>query len=674
MRPARLMLHAATILLSAFLLFLVQPLIARIILPWFGGTAAVWTTCMLFFQTLLLAGYAYAHGTNAKLSPRAQAILHTVLLAAAVGLLPIAPGDAWKPAGDEEPVSRILLVLLIAVGLPYFLLSATSPLVQAWFARARPGENPYRLFAISNFASLVALVGYPFVVEPWLSNSQQVQYWSWLFAVFAVLCAVLSWVSVRPAPARVESAESAPKPTRADYALWLSLSAAGSVLLLSVTNHITQNVAAMPLLWLAPLTLYLLTFIIAFEGGRLYKVEVMWSFVLVWLAGMGWVLADPDLQFKLWIQLGMWLSGLFVACLFCHGELYRSRPHERHLTAYYLVISAGGALGGLLVAVVAPLVFNAYYELGLALIAVAFLAAIRFAPVNALARYGSLAVLLAISGAAAYEALHFQRDVIVSARNFYGVLRVKEYGQPDTPGHLRRLVHGVIMHGEQHMHGPMRSQLTTYYQATSGIGLALEARRGRPDIRVGLVGLGIGTLAAWGRKGDVFRFYEINPDVIAVAQRQFSYLGDSAAKIELSLGDARLTLEREAPQHLDILAVDAFSSDAIPAHLITKEALAAYLRHMKPDGIVAFHVSNRFLDLVPVVGRIAKENGAHAVVVYDPGGEGEDKTQTDWVLVSRDPKALEAPQIKAAKPEVPHERPEWRTWTDDYSNLVQILK
>lgn len=668
------MLHAATILLSAFLLFLVQPLIARIILPWFGGTAAVWTTCMLFFQTILLAGYAYAHGTNAKLSPRTQAILHTALLAAAVAMLPIAPGDAWKPTGDEEPVSRILLLLTAAVGLPYFLLSATSPLVQAWFARARPGENPYRLFAVSNFASLVALVGYPFVVEPWLSNGQQVAYWSWLFAAFAVLCALLSWVSVRPAPVSVAAAGPAPRPTRTDYMLWLSLSAAGSVLLLAVTNHITQNVAAMPMLWLAPLTLYLLTFIIAFEGGRLYRVEVLWTFVLVWLAGMGWILADPDHQFDLWVQLGMWLSGLFVACLFCHGELYRSRPHERHLTAFYLVISAGGALGGLLVAVVAPLIFNAYYELGLALIAVAFLAAIRFAPINAYARYGSLLILLAVSGAAAYDAMRFQRDVTVSARNFYGVLRVKEYGTPDTPGHLRRLLHGVIMHGEQHLHAPLRTRLTTYYQATSGIGVALEARRERPAIRVGLIGLGTGTLAAWGRKGDVYRFYEINPDVIAVARSQFTYLGDSAASIEMSLGDARLNLEREPAQNLDVLAVDAFSSDAIPVHLITREALAAYLRHMKPDGIVAFHVSNRFLDLVPVVGRIAKENGAHAVVVYDEGGEDGDKTTSDWVLVSRDPKALEARQIKAAKPVVPEERPEWRTWTDDYSNLVQILK
>jgi SAM-dependent methyltransferase len=671
-----MMLHATVIMLSALLLFLVQPLIARLILPWFGGSAAVWATCMLFFQTLLLAGYAYAHGTNARCSPRAQAVLHTLLLAAAVASLPIAPEERWKPTGAEEPISAILLLLLASVGLPYFLLSATSPLVQAWFARVRPGENPYRLFAASNLASLVALVGYPFAVEPWLSNREQVSAWSWLFAVFAVLCAVLAWRSVRgPVAGRAAlAAAPAPAPRAADYALWLALSAAGSAMLLAVTNHITQNVAAIPLLWLAPLTLYLLTFILAFEGGRAWRIEIGWSFVLVWIAGMAWLLADASRQFDLALQLGMWLSGLFVACLFCHGELYRSRPHERHLTAFYLTISAGGALGGVMVAVVAPLAFDAYYELGIALIAVAFLAALRFAALGRFARAASLVALLGASGCAAYDALRFQRDVIYSERNFYGVLRVKEYGTPGAPNHLRRLLHGVIMHGEQYMDPSRRHQPTTYYQASSGIGAAIAARAKGPPMRVGVVGLGAGTLAAWGRKGDVYRFYDINPKVLEVARTHFSYLAESDARIELALGDARLVLEREPPQQFDILAVDAFSSDAIPVHLITKEALAVYLRHVKPDGIVAFHVSNRFLDLVPVVARIARENGAHAVVVYDTAEEGSDKTQTDWVLVSRDAGALDAPEIRAAGAEPAEERADWRTWTDDYSNLIQILK
>ncbi|MCX7960480.1 MAG: fused MFS/spermidine synthase [Burkholderiales bacterium] len=669
-------LYALVIMLSALLLFLVQPLIAKLILPWFGGSAAVWATCMLFFQTLLLAGYAYAHGTNARLSPRAQAALHTALLAGAVASLPIAPEARWKPSGTEEPISAILLLLAATIGLPYFLLSATSPLVQAWFARARPGENPYRLFAASNLASLLALVGYPFAVEPWLGGRAQVAAWSWLFAAFALLCALLAWRSAQgPAPGRATlAAAAAPAPRAADLGLWLALSAAGSALLLAVTNHITQNVAAIPLLWLAPLTLYLLTFILAFEGGRFWRPEIGWTFVLVWIGGMAWLLADSARQFDLPLQLGIWLSGLFVACLFCHGELYRLRPHARHLTAFYLAIAAGGALGGLFVAVLAPLAFDAYLELGIALVAVAALAALRFAALGRLARAASLVALVAASGCATYDALRFQRDVVYAERNFYGVLRVKEYGTPGAADHLRRLLHGVILHGEQYMAPERRREPTTYYQASSGIGAALAARAAGPPIRVGVIGLGAGTLAAWGRPGDVYRFYDINPDVVAVARSHFAYLADSAATIEMALGDARLVLEREPPQNFDILAVDAFSSDAIPVHLVTREALALYLRHVKPDGIVAFHVSNRFLDLVPVVAAIARANGAHAVLVSDSADDDPDKTQTDWVLVSRDANALAAPAIAAAGAVAAEPRADWRPWTDDYSNLVQILK
>ncbi len=385
------------------------------------------------------------------------------------------------------------------------------------------------------------------------------------------------------------------------------------MLLLAVTNHVTQNVAAIPLLWLAPLTLYLLTFILAFEGGRLgraiYRVEIFWSVVLVWLAGMAWLLVDARFQFELWMQLGMFLSGLFVGCMFCHGELYRARPAARYLTAFYLTVSAGGAVGGLLVAVVAPLVFNAYYELGLALVALAALAAVRFAPVNPLARWGSLAMLLAVAACAAYDGASFHKNVLLSERNFYGAIRVKEYGEPGGSFYLRRLVHGVIMHGEQYMEGERRREATTYYMPTSGIGLAIAAAQARGPVKVGVIGLGTGTLAAYGRKGDDFRFYEINPQVVRVARGLFGYLGDTRARVEVVLGDARLNLEREPPQGFDVLAVDAFSSDSIPVHLITREALALYQRHMKPGGVIAFHVSNRFLELPPVVGRLARESG-----------------------------------------------------------------
>ncbi len=668
------MLHAAVITLSSLLLFLVQPLIARLILPWFGGGAAVWTTCMLFFQSLLLAGYAYAHASNAKLVPRKQAILHIALLAAAAATLPIAPAESWKPLGDEEPVSAILLLLGVAVGLPYVLLSATSPLVQAWFSRVRPGANPYRLFALSNVASLAALVGYPLVVEPFLSNGEQVAGWSWLFALFALLCAVLAWKSGAPAAAAGKAASDAPAPQRGEVLHWLALSATGSVMLLAVTNHVTQNVAAIPLLWLAPLTLYLLTFILAFEGGY-YRSEVFWSFCLVWLMGMAWLLVDNDYQFDLPVQLGVFLSGLFMTCLFCHGELYRLRPSPRHLTAFYLTVSAGGALGGLLVAVVAPLAFNGYHELGLAMIAVAFLAALRCATLNQVARNMSLAVLMGVTGAAIYDGLRFSQDVRLASRNFYGVLRVKEYGTPGDASHMRRLLHGVIMHGEQYLHPDHRHLVTSYYQHSSGIGAALFARRDKPGaMRVGVIGLGTGTLAAYGRKGDTYRFYDINPRVMEVAAREFTYLSDSEATIELELGDARLSLEHEPPQQFDVLAIDAFSSDAIPVHLITKEALAVYLRHVKPDGIIAFHVSNRFLELVPVVARLARENGVHAVAVFEESDEEESRTQSDWVLVSRDPAALQGKEIEAAGAKPAEDRADLRTWTDDYSNLIQILK
>jgi SAM-dependent methyltransferase len=670
------MIYAATIFLSSFLLFLVQPLIARLILPWFGGTAAVWTTCMLFFQTLLLAGYAYAHAANAKLDPRRQAHVHTALLAFALATLPIAPSDGWKPMGTEEPISHILLVLATTVGLPYLLLASTSPLLQAWFARARPGADPYRLFAVSNLASLLALIGYPLAVEPFLGNREQVVWWSVLFGVFAVLCIGLSWsISGKKEKIGIKEQENTPPPNRADYLLWLALSATGSVLLLAVTNHVTQNVAAIPLLWLAPLTLYLLTFILAFEGRGLYRVEIFWSAVLVWLAGMAWLLVDSRYQFELWMQLGMFLSGLFVGCMFCHGELYRARPAARYLTAFYLTISAGGAIGGLLVAVVAPLVFNAYYELGLALVALAVLAAVRFAPVNPVARWGSLAMLLAVAACAAYDGASLHKNVLQSERNFYGAIRVKEYGEPGGSYYLRRLVHGVIMHGEQYMEGERRREATTYYTPTSGIGLALAAAQAHGPVKVGVIGLGTGTLAAYGRNGDDFRFYEINPQVVRVARELFGYLGDTPARVEVVLGDARLNLEREPPQGFDVLAVDAFSSDSIPVHLITREALALYLRHMKPGGVIAFHVSNRFLELPPVVGRLAKEAGLSVVLVTDDGKEGDDDhTKTDWVLIARDPAALAAEAIAAVAPEPPEERPGWRSWTDDYSNLVQILK
>jgi len=447
-------------------------------------------------------------------------------------------------------------------------------------------------------------------------------------------------------------------------------------MLLAVTNHLTQNVASVPLLWLVPLTLYLATFIIAFEGGAWYQPRYLWPVLLIALIAMAWLLVDTEYHYQLALQLGVFLAGLFVGCLFCHSELYRTRPAPAHLTAFYLTVSAGGALGGLLVAVVAPLVFSGYFELGAGLAALAVLAALRFLSVGRVAYLTSLIVVLGVGACATYDGFRHQRDVIVAKRSFYGVLRVKEYGTPDEDSHLRRLVHGTIMHGEQYMSEARRRAPTTYYTESSGIAAAIHAKRDHP-VRVGVIGLGTGTIAAYGRPGDVFRFYDIDANVMRIARDEFTFLADSRARVETALGDARLTLEREPAQGFDVLAVDAFSSDAIPVHLITREALHTYLRHMKPDGIVAFHVSNRFLDLIPVVARLATELQLQASLVADDPDDEDDssfKSRSDWVLVSRDAAALKAPTIIEAGAAPAEDRPGWRTWTDDYSNLIQILK
>ena len=672
-----MLLFALTIFSSAFLLFLVQPVIAKEILPWFGGSAAVWTTCLVFFQAALLAGYAYADVVVRRASSTRQVLSHTVLLLASLLALPIVPGTSWKPTGSENPAALILGLLAVTLGLPYFLLSTTSPLLQAWFARRHPGRNPYRLFALSNLASLLALLAYPFVIEPRIPTRTQAQLWSAGYALFVVLCIATAWRHRATREARTVNAsagegriESAPRPAR--QLLWCSLAATGSILLLSVTSHITQNIAAVPLLWVVPLTIYLTTFILCFESSRLYPRETLLPVVAAALGVMTWCLADPHLTHELVLQLVVFCSGLFVACMFCHGELARLKPAPHYLTRFYLMVSLGGAAGAALVGIVAPLVLPARFELALGLIVAAGLLTWQ---VRADPRvFGVLALVAGVATIACgiWRVVDFYDSTIVTARNFYGVLRVQENGIGDASRH-RTLVSGTIMHGLQYSAPEFRRRPTSYYTTTSGIGRLLETLHPRMDpVRVGVIGLGAGTLAAYGTPGDLYRFYDINPQVIAIAKRDFSYLADSEARIETPLGDARLTLEREPPVDLDILAVDAFSSDAIPVHLITSEALALYARHLRRGGVVAFHVTNRFLDLVPVVAGIAAANRMQAVWIHD---EGDDvlANRSDWVLVSNDRALLAKPRIAdAATPIANH--PEWRVWTDDFNNLFEALR
>ena len=676
-----MILFALTIFASAFLLFLVQPIIAKQILPWFGGSAAVWTTCLVFFQAALLAGYAYADVVVRRVGIRRQVLLHVGLLAASVLFLPIVPGAFWKPAGTESPAALILGLLTVTLGLPYFLLSTTSPLLQAWFARRYPGRSPYRLFALSNLASLLALVCYPFLLEPWVPTRTQALGWSVGYGIFVVLCAVTAWASVRGAshPSSVseigkdiDMPPAGPPPPWSRSLLWCALAATGSVLLLSVTNHITQNIAAVPLLWIVPLTLYLLTFILNFESSRWYPRELVLPVTAATLGVMAWCVADTRLTHELELQLSVFCIGLFIACMFCHGELARQKPAPAYLTRFYLMVSLGGAIGAALVGIVSPLVLTAHFELGLGLIAAACLLTWQVRR-NAMV-FGLLALVSVIVtvGCAIWSVLNFYDSTIVAARNFYGVLRVQETGINEISKH-RTLMHGTIMHGLQYLAPQFKRQATSYYTKTSGIGRLLETLHPRKDpLRVGVIGLGTGTLASYGTPGDLYRFYDINPAVIRIARTDFTYLAQSEATIETPLGDARLTLEREPTADLDILAIDAFSSDAIPVHLITSEALALYAKHVKPTGVVAFHVTNRFLDLVPVVAALADAHGMQAVWIHD---EGLDvlASRSDWVLVSNNAALLANPQIADAATPI-QRRPDWRLWTDDFNNLFQVLR
>jgi len=669
-------LYALTIFTSAFLLFLVQPIIAKQILPWFGGSAAVWTTCLVFFQSLLLAGYAYSDWTTRKLTARRQVVLHIVLLAASLASLPIIAGADWKPAGDEDPAWRILGLLGVTIGLPYFLLSTTGPLVQAWFARTFPAGTVYRLFALSNFGSLLALVSYPFAFEPWITTAAQSWGWSAAYVAFVALCAASAAYSIRGQSA-VEAHEAVtvpnagPLPAPRDYVGWLLLSAMGALMLLAVTNHITHDIASVPFLWILPLTLYLVTFILCFEGSGWYQRRIFIGPLLVIVCALAWALHEERGIMDIKEAVPLNLVGLFVMCMFFHGELAARKPIPRYLTSFYLMVSLGGALGGIAVGLIAVKVFNTYYEFGIGLVVTLLIAAY-------VTRVMHSAVPMLVLAAVGFTGYHvyayigyLAKDTRVMTRNFYGTLRVKDIGADGEKDAVRRLMHGVIMHGEQLRDPERRREPTTYYGATSGIARAIKALEGSA-MRVGVVGLGTGTLAAFGRPGDIYRFYEINPQVVDVANREFTFLGDSGASIEHVLGDARLSLERELPQNYDLLVIDAFSSDSIPVHLITREALAVYLRHMKPGGVIAFHLTNRFLHLAPVVKRIAGEHDLQVALIADDAEDSE-LARTDWVLVTRDQALLERPEIIEYVSEI-ESIPGLRVWTDDFNNLFQILK
>jgi hypothetical protein len=753
-------LFAVTIFCGAFLLFLVQPLMGKFLLPWFGGGPGVWTTCLLFFQAFLLGGYAYAHLLQ-RLRPRTQALVHGALLVVSLIFLPVVPSSGWQPTGSEDPVSQILLLLTVTLGVPYLVLAATGPLLQRWFSLAHPGRPPYRLYALSNAGSLLALVAFPFWFEPQFTRTAIATGWSVGLGAFALLCGACAWrlrrldetagapveAPATPAVAPTSDRDSYRPAPLATRLLWLGLPAVSSVLLAATTNKLCLSIASFPFLWVLPLAIYLVTFIVCFDHPRWYA---RGPFIAALAAGTGllaWFLpleAPPLFQ-----QIGAPTGILLLGCMVCHGELFRLRPAADDLTDYYLAIAAGGVLGTLFVVFGAPLLFTDFRELQVGVVAlVGLLLAIavversvvvpRAIAAGVLALvvvlpalradggehwynwFGSLAreqwallrnygwgliaalvvaaltlrqgwrlattwrprmaalplLLAALLGTIFVRQAHDARPSISAGRNFYGAHRVDLYEDATNPNeHIRVLVHGGITHGLQFRQAPHSRWPTTYYGESSGIGRIFQILP--HPWRVGAVGLGIGSIVTYGTPEDTFYFYEIDPAIWDVALRDFSYLKDASATVELVLGDARLVMEEELrdgkPRKFDVLVLDAFAGDAIPTHLLTREAMAVYLQHLRPGGVLAFHISNRHVQLRPVIAGLAREHGLHYRVLTD----FQDETQwwlysTEWVVATTDAALLEQPKIRESVLILPEGQREI-LWTDDHASLFDVL-
>ncbi len=676
--------YAVLTFLSALLLFMVQPLMARAVLPWFGGAASVWTTSLLFYQTLLFVGYAYAH-LGRRLGVRRQALLHLSLVGLSLLLLPVAPAEAWKPTGPDSPTFRLLGLLTASVGLPYLLLAGTTPLLHDWFGRQAPGRSPYRLYAVSNAGSLLALLAYPVGVEPLMAVRFQGLAWSWVYGGFALGLAWLVWrARGATAPDATPAATGAPTapPTLGDLFFWGALAACGTGLLMAITNMITMDIASVPLLWVVPLALYLTTFILAFAG--VYR-RSTWGALLVLGLGAAALLWAGGFALPVLVQIGLGCGVLVAGCMVCHGELARTAPDAAHLTVFYLCMAGGGALGGLAVAVLAPALLADFYEFpGFVLLAyLLLLVAMRRDPGSVLRRPGALlaGLVLVLVGvvAAAGFVLPMQSTMegtLAIERNFYGVLRVQ-----DRPAGLlsemRVMRHGRIFHGAQYLDAERAGRPTAYFTSGSGVARAIRShprRKSGQRLRVGVIGLGVGTLAAWSRPGDSFRFYEINPAAERLAREYFTFLDDAEAEVEVVLGDGRIMLEHELANPsggpgYDVLVVDAFSGDAVPIHLLTLESLELYRRALAPDGVLVLQITNRHVDLERVVRGLAEATGLQALRLDQDPPDHSGGIRNAWMWLA----AEGTPAPDGADVTDPT-RAASVLWTDDFSNLVGVLR
>jgi len=683
-------------MLGSFLLFQVQPIISKYILPWFGGTTAVWITAMLFFQTFLLLGYAYVLLLS-KVSLKKQIGLHAlvVIIFSAVVFLfashwqaPILPDIQLKPDDSIPPLLQVLAVLSISVGLPYFLLSTTSVLLQKWFSALPSKRSPYVLYALSNAASLMALLSYPVLIEPFLPLRLQGVWWGigfGAYAVFLLLCCGQTFFLAKKqkTKASVKRIEISQKQAM----IWLFFSATATLMLLAITTIQTQSIAPIPFLWILPLSLYLLSFILCFSGGKWYW-RNFYAYLFFATAPLVLIFSLSHAP-SILLGIVVYSLSLFSCCMLCHGELYHQKPHPSRLDTFYVLIALGSVISGIFVGVIAPLLFKGFWEIYLAFYSsffVALLALISYKDSLVFRRmhmfftsekevYLCLAIGFPVILAAMAFLLTWMSgyDSLEQWRSFYGVLTIKERHLSNTT--QKYLLHGNIIHGVQFTSTAQRYKPTTYYGEKSGGGLALrQYQKQKKHMKVGLIGLGIGTLAAYGRSGDIYTFYEINPQVVSVANEKFTYLKDSKAKTDVILGDGRLSLATEVQANkpkLDLLVIDAFSDDAIPMHLLTKEAFEIYLQRIDPQsGIIAVHISNNYINLRPLLIEVAKHFGlSYAIITSRVSGHD---LQSEWVLLTKNTSLLQSPTIAKAKENRPQKQV--TLWTDDYSNLFQLLK
>lgn len=691
--------YAVSIFISAFLLFQIQPIISKTLLPWFGGTPAVWSSAMLFFQVALTGGYAYANWL-VRIKPKKQTLIHLVLMGISVCLVvylwfiwpsPVTPAASWKPDHLANPVLTIFFLLTISVGLPFFVLSTNSPLMQAWFSRKNPGRSPYWLYALSNIGSLLGLIAYPVVVEPFLTLKWQGWGWSggyFLFVLVAGGNAIYGYRKIRNLPVAQKDSIVTDRQTlkRGVQSLWILLSACASVLVLAVTSQITQEVAVIPFLWVLPLMIYLLSFVFAFSSKRLYQRGIFTVLLFFSTAAWIYILINPLINYIL--QIAIYGVLLFAATMICHGELYVLRPEASRLTRFYLMVSIGGAIGGIFVNLVAPIIFRGYWELylGFAFVWI-LLALLSYQRTGTRSGFiynvttGSIAT--AVTLLMVFFVLNISSGNLYIHRNFYGVVRVKQLELENNLQENHALVHGSTIHGIQYMDPNLRETATSYFSKNSGVGLAILNNPAYGDgMRVGILGLGVGTLAAYGQPGDHYRFYEINQEIVNLANGQagyFSFLQDSQASIDVVVGDARLSLEKELEAGLqndfDILVLDTFSSDAVPVHLVTREAFEIYLQNLAPDGLIAANITNDRIDLRPVFWQLAQfYNLEIGVIKNSPVDDSPGAFPSIWVLLTRNSELLKSTALTDRMDRMEDFSSSIRLWTDDYSNLIQILK